>query len=156
MNVPVLADAFCRQFSQHRQFCLKCLLVTFSNSQLKNNTNEHKKERIKGKFVSKNILNLSNLVSTENEIRVLDNGLNFVLTPETLDRYKIKKDLQRLGRDTKLRMHIKLNEHWTSPIRDAQRELHLNEIEDILLSIIESVKSYAMYDVRCLCTMIKL
>ena len=101
VNVSVLADAFCRQF------CLKCLLVIFSNSQLKNNTIEYKKERIKGKFVSKNVLNLSHLVSTENEIRVLDNGLNFVPTPESLDRYQIKKDLQRLGRDTKLRMHYK-------------------------------------------------
>ena len=108
VKLSVLADPFCWQFSKHRQFCLKCLLVIFSNSLLKNNTNEYKKERIKGNFVSKNVLNLSNLVSTENEIRVLDNRLNFVSTPETIDRYQIKKDLERLGRDTKLRMHYKI------------------------------------------------
>ena len=54
---------------------------------------------MEGEFVSKNILNLSNRVLTENEIRVLDKGLNFIPTPRKLDRYQIKKDLEGLGRD---------------------------------------------------------
>ena len=78
-----------------------------SNSQLKSNTNGNKKERMEGKFVSKNVLNLSNRVLTESEIRVLDKGLNFVPTPEKLDRYQIKKDLERLGRDIILKIDYK-------------------------------------------------
>ena len=77
------------------------------NSQLKGNTNKYTKERTEGMFVSKNILNLSNRVLTEYEIRVLGKGLNFVLTYEKLDHYQIKKDLQRLRRDIKLRMYYK-------------------------------------------------
>ena len=53
-----------------------------SNSQLKSNTDGNKKERMEGKFVSKNVLNLSNRVLTESEIRVLDKGLNFIPTPD--------------------------------------------------------------------------
>ena len=78
-----------------------------SNSQLKSYTNKYAKERIEEKFVSKNVLNLSNRLLTEYEIRVLGKGLNFVLTYEKLDHYQIKKDLQRLRRDIKLRMYYK-------------------------------------------------
>ena len=73
----------------------------------KSNTNENKKGGMEGKFFSKNIMNFSNRVLTENEIRVLDKGLNFVPTPEKLDRYQIKKDLERLARNIKLRMYYK-------------------------------------------------
>ena len=37
---------------------------------------------------------------------------------------------------------FKVLSNWTTPIRDAQLELYLSEIEDILLSINESGKSY--------------
>ena len=111
---------------------------------------------MEGKFVSKNVLNLSNRVLTESEIRVLDKGLNFVPKPEKLDRYHIKKYFERLWRDIKLKISYKteptpaLSEkpafkdasNWTPPIRDAQLELYLSEIEDILLNINESGKSY--------------
>ena len=46
---------------------------------------------MEGNLVSKNVLNLSNRVLTDSEIRVLHKGLNFVPTPEKLDRYQIKK-----------------------------------------------------------------
>ena len=62
---------------------------------------------MEGKFFSKNVMNFSNLVLIENEIRVLDKGLSFVPTPEKLDCYQIKKDLERLERNIKLRMYYK-------------------------------------------------
>ena len=65
---------------------------------------------MEGKFASQNVFNLSDRVLTENEIKVLDKGLNFVPTPEKLDRLQIKNDLEklgRLGRDIKLRMFYK-------------------------------------------------
>ena len=60
-----------------------------------------------GKSVSKNIFNWSNQVLTENKKKILEKGINFVPTPEKLDLYQIKKDLERLGRDNKLRMYYK-------------------------------------------------
>ena len=111
---------------------------------------------MEGKFLSKNVLNLSNQILTESEIRVLDKGLNFVLTPEKLDHYQIKKDLECLGRNIKLKIYykceptpeisekpaFKVPPNWTPSIRDAQLELYLSEIEDILLNINASSKSY--------------
>ena len=91
------------------QFCES--LGESSNSLLKSNTNGNKKERIEGKFVLKNVLNFSNWVLIENEIKVLDKELNFVPTPEKLDHYQIKKDLKPLGRDIKWKYIIKLNQH---------------------------------------------
>ena len=131
---------------------------------------------MEGNFVSKNVLNLSNRVLTESEIRVLDKGLNFVPTPEKLDRYQIKKDLERLGRDIILKIDykteptpafsekpaFKVPSNWPPPIRDVQLELYLSEIEDILLNINESGKSYPNLTkdereaLHHLCTMIKL
>ena len=94
------------------------------------------------KFVSKDVFNLSNRILTENEIRFLDKGLNFVPTHEKFDRYQIKKDLEQLGRDIKLKIYykteptpafsekpvFKVPSNWTPPIRDTQMELHLSEI----------------------------
>lgn len=37
---------------------------------------------------------------------------------------------------------FKIPLNWTPPIRDAQLELYLSEIEDILFSTTESGKSY--------------
>ena len=101
-------------------------------------------------------MSLSNRVLTKSEIRVLDKGLNFVPTPEKLDRYQIKKVLERLGRDIKLKMYyktepkpafsqkppFKVPSNWTPPIRDAQLELYLSETVEILLNINASGKSY--------------
>ena len=63
----------------------------------------------------------------------MDKGLNFVPTPEKLDRYQTKKDLERLGRDIKLKMYYKSEptsafsenpafkflSNWTPPMQDA-------------------------------------
>ena len=87
------------------QFCQS--VGESSNSQLKSNPNGNKKERMKEKFVSKNVFNLSNRVLTKSEISVLDKGLNFVQTPEKRDTYQIRKDPQRLGGDIKLKMYYR-------------------------------------------------
>ena len=111
---------------------------------------------MEGKFLSQNVFNLSDRVLTENEIKVLDKGLNFVPTPEKSDRLQIKNELEKLGRDIKLRMFyqndlspsfsekpaFKVPSSWTPPIRDVQLELYLSEIEDKLININESGKIY--------------
>ena len=63
------------------------------------NIPETQDQRLDGKFVSKNVFNLSSRALTEHEISVLDKELNFVPTPEKLDRLQIKNDLERLVTD---------------------------------------------------------
>ena len=84
----------------------------------------------------------------------MDKGLNFVPVPEKSDHYQIKKDLERLGRDIKLKMYhkneptppfseksaFKISSNWIPPIQDAQLELYLREIEDILLILMKTMQ----------------
>ena len=56
-----------------------------------------------------NVFNLPHQGLTEHESSIVDKGLNFIQTPEKLDRLQIKNDLERLGRDIKLRMYFKAN-----------------------------------------------
>ena len=120
----MLADNIEPQQPIDLHFCQS--LCESSNSQLKSNTNGNKKERMEGKFVSKNVLNLSNRVLTESEIKILDKGLNFIPTPEKFDRYQIKKDLERLGRDIRLKCVIKLNQHLHSMKTSFQSSVKLD------------------------------
>ena len=127
-----------------------------NNNFPENNADTPNSKRIERMFISQNVFNLSDRVLTENEIKVLDKGLNFVPTPEKLDRLQIKNDLEKLGRDIKLRIFyqndlsqlfsentaFKIPSSWTPPSRDIQLELYLNEIEDKLISINENRKSY--------------
>ena len=69
-----------------------------TNQNLVESTVEEDKIRLCGKFVSKNVFNLSHWALTNSEIRALDKGLNFVSTSEIMDRFQIKDDLERLGR----------------------------------------------------------
>ena len=92
-----------------------------------------KQQRLDGKFISKNVFNLSHGELTEHQISVLDKGLSFIPTPKKLDRLQIKNYLEQLGRDIKLRMYLKDNStpvfaekpafkvpsKWTPPFRDV-------------------------------------
>ena len=57
-----------------------------NNNSAENNAETPNSKRIEGKFVSQNVFKLSDRLLTENEIKFLDKGLNFVTTPEKLDR----------------------------------------------------------------------
>ena len=129
---------------------------TSDNNYPENNVETPNNKRMEGKFVSQNVFNLSDRVLTENEIKVLDKGLSFVPALEKLDRLRVKIDLEKLGRDIKLRMFYQNNlspsfsekpafkvlSSWTPPIRYVQLELYVSKIEDKLININESGKSY--------------
>ena len=51
--------------------------------------------RIKGKFV----FNLSRRNITDAELSLLSKGQSFVLTPEKIDRWQVKTDLEKFGRN---------------------------------------------------------
>ena len=63
--------------------------------------------RLVGKFVSSSVVNLSRRNITSAEIELLEKGLSFVPAPEKIDRWQVKKDLEKLGRDIRLKMHYR-------------------------------------------------
>ena len=49
--------------------------------------------RMEGRFVSKNVINLSQRQLTKSEISLLSKGLKFVFTPNRIDKAKLKQEL---------------------------------------------------------------
>ena len=60
------------------------------------NTDSLNKTRLEGKFVSKNVINLSRRNISRSEISLLSKGLKFVPSANKIDRAKLKRE--RVGR----------------------------------------------------------
>ena len=60
--------------------------------------------RIKGKFVSKNVVNLSKRQLTKVEILLLSKGLKFAPTSNQINKAKLKTELEAYGRILRLKM----------------------------------------------------
>ena len=73
--------------------------------------------RLQGNFVSKNVVNLSRRNLTGSEISLLSKGLNFVPTSKTVDKAKLKMELEALGRLLRLK--------W--PFRNEENEFDLDQ-----------------------------
>ena len=58
----------------------------------------YKRERLEGKFVSSNVINLSRRNLSEAEISLLYKSLKFVPTVNKIDRTKLKTELEEYGR----------------------------------------------------------
>ena len=54
--------------------------------------------RLKGKFVSPNVINLSTRILSKTEISLLSKGLKFIPTPTTVNKALIKEELECFGR----------------------------------------------------------
>ena len=112
--------------------------------------------RLNGKFVSDNAFNLSRRNISDSELNLLSKGLSFVPTPERIDRYQLKNDLERFGRNIRLKMFyanestlsfsnsraFRIPSKWTLLIRDTQLELYLSEIEHETMKIEERGSNY--------------
>ena len=59
-----------------------------------NNEATYKGERLEGKFVSSNIINLSRRNLSEAEISLLSKGQKFLPTVNKIDRTKLKAELE--------------------------------------------------------------
>ena len=74
-----------------------------SHGETSNTTNmceiDEESDRIKGKFVSDNVFNLSRRNITDGELSLLSKGLSFVPTPGKIDRGQVKNDLEKFGRN---------------------------------------------------------
>ena len=89
--------------------------------------------RLVGKFASSSVVNLPRQNITSAEIELLEKKLSFVPTPEKIEKWQVKKDLEKLGRDISLKMHyldgptpafsetpaFKVPSSWTPLIRDT-------------------------------------
>ena len=63
--------------------------------------------RIKGRFVSKNVVNLSKWKLTKAEISLLSKGLKFVPTSNHINKAKLKMELEAYGRMLRLKWHFR-------------------------------------------------
>ena len=112
--------------------------------------------RLNGKFVSDNVFNLSRRNISDSELNLLSKGLSFVPTSERIDRYQLKNDLERFGRNIHLKMFyaneptpsfsnspaFRIPSKWTLLIRDTLLELYLSEIEHEIMKIEERGSNY--------------
>ena len=69
-----------------------------------------KDNRLEGKFVSKNVINLSQRQLTKSEISLLSKGLKFVPTPNRIDKAKLKQELEVFRRKLRLMWHFRNDE----------------------------------------------
>ena len=113
--------------------------------------------RIERKFVSENVFNLSSSNITEAEIKVFNKGLGFVLTPEKINRWQLKFDLEKFGRNVRLRIDFvnevtpnfsespsfRIPSNWTPYINDVYLEMYFSEMEEELMKINEHGTNYS-------------
>ena len=103
--------------------------------------------RIKGKFVSENVVNLSKQKLTKAEISLLSKGLKFVPTSNHINKAKLKIELEAYGRMLRLKWHFRNDEKefdrnkfkpkstFNPRNKNAAIEIYLSSLEEKLLNI---------------------
>ena len=111
------------------------------------NTAFYKGLRLEGKFVSKNVFNLSRRNLSPPEISLLSKGLKFVPSANKIDRAKLKRELEEYGRKLRLMWHFRNDERtftaekfrpkssFNPRNKDAIIETYLSCLEERLLGI---------------------
>ena len=103
--------------------------------------------RLKGKFVSKNNVNLSKQKLSKSEISLLSKGLKFIPTSNTIDKAKLKIKLEAFDRMLRLKWFFRDDEKEFNPDKfkpkstfnhrnkHAAIEIYLRSLEQKLMSI---------------------
>ena len=110
--------------------------------------------RLAGKFVSDNVINLSRRDLTDVEISLLSKGLKFCPTVKELDRAKIKQDLESFGRRLRLKWHFRdvEDDFARTPFRpkssfnprgDVAIEVYLSTLEQQIMEIHEKGSNFS-------------
>ena len=101
--------------------------------------------RLKGKFVSKNVVNLSKWKLSKSEISLLSKGLKFIPTTNAIDKAKLKIELETFGRMLRLKWFFRVDEKEFNPDRfkpkstfnprnkEAAIEIYLSNLEEKLM-----------------------
>ena len=104
-------------------------------------------DRLKGKFVSKIVINLSKRNLSENEFFLLSKGLNFIPTCNKVDVARLKLELEQFGRMLRLKWHfrddkrdipinpLKTKSTFNPRNKDTAIEIYLSSLEENLLKI---------------------
>ena len=111
-------------------------------------------ERIKRKFVSNNVVNLSKRQLTNTEISLLSKGLKFVPTSNKINKAKLKLELEVYDRMLCLKWHFRNDEKefnqnnlkpkstFNPSNKDAAIEINLSTLEEKLMKIHISQNKY--------------
>ena len=103
--------------------------------------------RLKGKFVSPNVINLSTRILSKAGISLLSKGLKFIPTPASVNKALIKEELECFCRKLRLLWHFWNEESITisNPFKkkstfnpkgkDAAIELYLSRLEEEIMAI---------------------
>ena len=106
-----------------------------------------RENRLEGKFVSKNVINLSRRNLSSAEVSLLSKGLRFVLIAKKIDQAKLKRELKEYGRKLRLMWHFRCDKRLFSKKRfktkstfnprnkDSVIETYLSCLEESLLDI---------------------
>ena len=104
-------------------------------------------DRLQGNFVSKNVVNLSRRNLTGSEMSLLSKEFNFVPTSNTIDKAKVKMELEALGRILRLKWHFRNEENvfdldqskpksTFKPLnKDAAIEVYMSSLQEKLMKI---------------------
>ena len=124
----------------------QCSRKTFL--EIDDNRAKLKDNSLEGKFVSKNVINLSQRQLTKSEISLLSKGLKFVPTPNRIDKAKLKQELEVFGRKLRLMWHFRNDERifdcntkfrpkftFNPKNKDVIIETYLSSLEEKLLDI---------------------
>ena len=125
------------------------LNTSFSDDELnvRDNAGKMLDGRLQGNFVSKNVVNLSKRNLTDSKISLLSKGLNFVPTSNTIDKAKLKRELEAPGRMLRLKWHFRNEEKDFDPEKfkpkstfnprnkDAAIEIYMSSLEEKLMEI---------------------
>ena len=75
--------------------------------------------RLKGRFVSRSMVNLSRRELSEEDISLLSKGLKFPPTPTDIDKAQLKSNFEAFNRRMRLRWHFRNNEDDYVPDKDS-------------------------------------
>ena len=104
-------------------------------------------ERLEGKFVSKNVINLSRRNLSASEIPLLSKCLKFVPTANKIDHAKLKTELEEYGRKLRFMWHFRNDERsfvtdrfrlkssFNPKSKDVIAETYFSSLEERLLDI---------------------
>ena len=110
--------------------------------------------RLKAFLESENVVNLYNGKLSRTEISLLSKGLKFCPTPNSVDKWDIKEDLEKFGRILRLKWYYRNDKQTFDPNplwpkskfnpsnTDAAIELYLSQTEEKLLSLTEIKLTY--------------
>ena len=136
---------------------------------VKDNVVKMLNNKLQGNFVSKNVVNLSRRNLTGSEITLLSKRLNFVPTSNTIDKAKLKMELEALGRILRLKWHFRNGENvfdldqfepkssFSPHNKDAAIEVYMSSLEEKLIKIeipkdkynsLTSKERQALYDLK--------